>query len=451
MNDLQYCLDNYPARNGSKSDLNGGYFSNFLTHFVDHPMLFGSIGVTLLGLIGFVFRWIYNIACDAFRQHFMRNLNITNENMAYEWVMDYINKNSKWKTKNLSVNSTLKHAKTGYREMEHSFLPGEGIHYFYYKNQWIQLYRYFNNNSTTEAEDTGGRIKRKRLEGIILTTAGGSSDFWNEFLDEASREGLSAMDNGLATYQARYDCWLPDGKPHKKRFLGSVILADRVMEMLLKDVEQFLNSEKWYHEMGVPYRRGYLLHGPPGTGKTSCIAALASHFGFNICIVSLNDPDIDDSTLSILLNNPPDRSVILFEDIDAAFKKREDNQDCNETDDNKRSKVTLSGILNVLDGVNSCEQRIIFMTTNYKERLDSALIRPGRVDCEQYFGLCTNVMIEKMFKRFYKTASENQCQQFLVAVNNFEKNISPAQLQSHFIVHRDDAQTAIDNVSEIFN
>ena len=92
--------------------------------------------------------------------------------------------------------------------------------------------------------------------------------------------------------------------------------------MLVTDVEKFLNGSRWYYDRGIPYRRGYLLHGPPGSGKTSFVLALAGHLDFNICVLSLSDSGMTDDRLNHLLTQAPPRSIILLEDIDAAFNHR---------------------------------------------------------------------------------------------------------------------------------
>lgn len=99
----------------------------------------------------------------------------------------------------------------------------------------------------------------------------------------------------------------------------------------MHDVRKFLdggiNKPKlilatWYHDRGIPYRRGYLLHGPPGSGKTSFIQALAGELEKNICILNVNDMGMTDDRLAHLLNNIPPSSILLLEDIDAAFPDR---------------------------------------------------------------------------------------------------------------------------------
>lgn len=79
--------------------------------------------------------------------------------------------------------------------------------------------------------------------------------------------------------------------------------------------------------IGIPYRRGYLLHGPPGSGKTSFIQALAGRLSYNICVLNLSQRGLMDDKLTHLLMNTPERSIILLEDVDAAFNKRTQTSD----------------------------------------------------------------------------------------------------------------------------
>merc|ERR1719495_966570 len=117
--------------------------------------------------------------------------------------------------------------------------------------------------------------------------------------------------------------WRPFGHPRAKRPISSVVLDAGVGEAIVKDVREFMTSEGWYRERGIPYRRGYLLHGPPGCGKSSFIMALAGELDFCVCILNLSDRGMSDDRLQHLLNTAPLRSIILLEDIDAAFVSRE--------------------------------------------------------------------------------------------------------------------------------
>jgi chaperone BCS1 len=79
------------------------------------------------------------------------------------------------------------------------------------------------------------------------------------------------------------------------------------------------------YSSGIPYRRGYLLHGPPGCGKSSFITALAGELEFGICVLNLSERGLTDDRLNHLLSVAPQQSIILLEDVDAAFTSREEN------------------------------------------------------------------------------------------------------------------------------
>jgi chaperone BCS1 len=130
--------------------------------------------------------------------------------------------------------------------------------------------------------------------------------------------------------------WRLFGHPRRKRPLNSVILDKGIMENLINDVDHFLSRPNWYIDRGIPYRRGYLLYGPPGSGKTSAITALAGficsnfvdiiikcflilgHFDLSISTLNLSQGTMTDDRLQQLLSNAPEESIILLEDIDAA-------------------------------------------------------------------------------------------------------------------------------------
>ena len=105
--------------------------------------------------------------------------------------------------------------------------------------------------------------------------------------------------------------------------MESVVLDDGVAQDIIADIKKFEESEDWYKSKGIPWRRGYLLHGPPGTGKTSLTQAIAGALGYNICYLNLSGDRLNDDSLSRLLNNSPGKALILLEDVDALFESRE--------------------------------------------------------------------------------------------------------------------------------
>lgn len=188
---------------------------------------------------------------------------------------------------------------------------------------------------------------------------------------------------------------------------------------LVADIRNYLdkNTRRFYTARGIPYRRGYLLHGPPGTGKTSLSLALASLFSLELYMLHI--PSIrDDNQLESLFSTLPPRCIVLLEDIDAVgIEKRKPGSGGDDSDDSdsededswkkkqqqvRSSRCTLSGLLNVLDGVASQEGRIVLMTSNFAEQLDRALIRPGRIDKMIFLGNVSRRSAELMFLRMYE-------------------------------------------------
>lgn len=136
------------------------------------------------------------------------------------------------------------------------------------------------------------------------------------------------------------------------------------------------------------------------------------------------------------------------------------------------NRVTLSGLLNCLDGVTSTEARILFMTTNYLDRLDPALIRPGRVDVKEYIGYCSKHQLGKgfggsgykvcvvplskifvslgdMFLKFYPEANELLAAKFVEGAVSLGKKLSPAAVQGHFLFFKGQPHAAIENINRL--
>src|SRR6266702_1260189 len=187
-------------------------------------------------------------------------------------------------------------------------------------------------------------------------------------------------------------------------------------------------------DLGIPFRRGYLLYGAPGSGKTSIIHSLAGELGLGVYMISLSK--LDDAGLNSLISSLPQQCVTIMEDIDAAFthgltrdisgtdledprlrdpSRRGDDGDPKDDPNDKRdggrssgsgsessgSKLTLSGLLNALDGISAQEGRILFATTNRYHTLDPALTRPGRMDLHVEFRLASRYQARELYKRFY--------------------------------------------------
>ncbi len=215
-----------------------------------------------------------------------------------------------------------------------------------------------------------------------------------------------------------------------RRSITTLIAEDDRVDRLLDDVRWFYGAKEWYAERGVPWRRGYLLHGPPGTGKSSVIRAIASEMELGLAILDIGRKTLSDDQLAEAMADAPRDAVLVFEDVDAAFAGR---------DADEAQGISFSGLLNAIDGVAAQEGRAIFMTTNHIERLDPALIRPGRADSHVELGHVCAAPARQLFLRFFP-GEERLADQFVA--NLGDGTFAPAALQGWLLANASDVQKA---------
>lgn len=367
------------------------------------------------------------------------DLEIPSKDKSYLWFLEWMAQHKQRSSRHLSVETNYIQHDNGAVTTKFSLVPGPGKHLIRYKGAFMLVNR---ERSGRLIDMTSGTP----FETVTLTTLYRDQKLFGDLLAEAKRLALKAREGKTVIFTSWGPDWRPFGQPRTKRLLGSVILDDGLAEGIVKDVRDFLNSGAWYHKRGIPYRRGYLLYGPPGSGKTSFIQALAGELDYNICILNLSENNLTDDRLNHLMNHIPDRSILLLEDIDAAFNKRDQTEEKGYT-----NGVTFSGLLNALDGVASAEECITFMTTNHPEKLDPALLRPGRVDYKALIGNATENQVKRMFLRFYENEAE-LCEEFLAKYRKLNvQNVSTAQLQGLFVYNKSDPRGAINMVETLQN
>ncbi|KAI8914939.1 BCS1 N terminal-domain-containing protein [Powellomyces hirtus] len=395
---------------------------------------FGLIGVTA-GLAVLKQGAIHGVTLA--RRRLLVTLEIPSKDQSYAWFLQWMSaQGSRRNAHQLSVETSFVRRDNGSVASNFSLVPGPGRHYIRYDGAWFQVERQRERQMIDLKSGTP-------WETITLTTLSRDRKLFAKMLEAAKAAALAKEEGKTVVYTSWGAEWRPFGNPRKRRPVASVVLGGGISDEIVNDVRAFLSGGKWYHDRGIPYRRGYLLYGPPGSGKTSFIQALAGELEYNICVMNLSERGMTDDRLSHLLNHAPPRSIILLEDVDAAFINRA------QTDKQGfSSMVTFSGLLNSLDGVTSSEERIIFMTTNHVERLDPALIRPGRVDMKVLLDNANGDQARQMFLRFF-IGEKDLADEFIKAVDFKANDISPAQLQGHFVIHRDSARAAVENAHNL--
>ena len=244
-------------------------------------------------------------------------------------------------------------------------------------------------------------------------------------------------------------------------------------------VNFFTKNKKWYDEKGIPYTLGLLLSGSPGTGKTSTIKCLANETNRHICNVNLNN-DMTKTQLENLFFNeninilnpstgqnetyciPLDQRIYVLEDVDCqsdivmerALKNDKNSQNSDESTEKKvlqhyedKNKVDLSFLLNLLDGVLENPGRIVIMTSNFPDTLDSALIRPGRIDVIAKFRNCTNKTVKNMMEFFYDIKLSEEDKERLSQLK--DEIVTPAELSKVMFENFSDYEASIQHMENL--
>ncbi|KAI9121605.1 hypothetical protein K1719_008638 [Acacia pycnantha] len=231
----------------------------------------------------------------------------------------------------------------------------------------------------------------------------------------------------------------------------TLALDPKMKEDILKDLVKFQKGKEYYAKVGKAWKRGYLLYGPPGTGKSTMIAAMANFLNYDIYDLELTAVK-ENAELRKLLIETSSKSILVIEDIDCSLdltgkrKKKKKGKDEGSKDAVKKaldeeedteSKVTLSGLLNVIDGIwSACGgERVIVFTTNHVDKLDPALIRRGRMDkhielsycCYEAFKVLArnylDVESHRLYPRIEELFQETQMTPADVAENLMPKSV----------------------------
>ncbi|KAK4104886.1 hypothetical protein N658DRAFT_419409 [Parathielavia hyrcaniae] len=459
---------------------------------IDPTYIITSVG--FLWAVNKVWDQLYATFYGLARQYFMANIEVSNSDDIYYHLMKWLAAQPKmvdsrsltaetaskgaWEEEDESELQTARVSPDGsgiflnFSNQEAQaaprFTPAMGVHDFWFRGRYFKLHRKQESLFDPSA-GANGMPQYKDKETLVLSCFGRSPEPIKQLLQHA--KGQYYLDHQAKTivrrpspqamrrYGQRHSWQQVANRP--VRPMQTVVLDDEQKIRILSDMNEYLHpaTPRWYANRGIPLRRGYLFHGPPGTGKTSLSFALAGVFGLDIYVISLLDPTLTEEDLLALFTSLPRRCVVLLEDIDTAGLKRSDDPEAPPTssssddDDEKSTKeqekadgkdkdkkpskktrhkskkkwnvsdlarelkrhgnidsiekkgISLSGLLNAIDGVASHEGRVLIMTTNKPETLDEALIRPGRVDLQVTFTNATQQQARELFIRMYEPDS----------------------------------------------
>ncbi|KAL4260988.1 AAA ATPase family protein [Pleurotus pulmonarius] len=439
--------------------------------FLVQPLVGGALGGSSSIVDGMKFvviggtvetaRRVSSNAWSQFINSFYLTAHFSEDDYPYDWLMNWLAHRPEWQrsrefeTTTRAVDTLSPEAKDEEDDSETSsdfsstrtrtrviFQPTfDSTHTIFYKGHYLHITRSM--HPTTQCTV------------LTVSVVARSHNILKDLVRTARKGYEAASVHKIQLFSAdAYGGWRYSDVKHK-RPLASVVLEPGVKERVVADARDFLASEKWYSDRGIPFRRGYLLHGIPGSGKSSLIHAIASELELDVYVLSLSAPWMSDDRLQQLLGVVPKGTMVLLEDLDAAFTRsttrEEDEKNASSdsstaadqetatattttfsgrrarssrlhrssrtssTKDTKKDKkekkdkdrlndvntLSLSGLLNALDGVAASEGRLLFATTNHIERLDPALRRPGRMDIWVEFKYATRAQAEALYRNFF--------------------------------------------------
>ncbi|CAL0326317.1 unnamed protein product [Lupinus luteus] len=287
-----------------------------------------------------------------------------------------------------------------------------------------------------------------------------------EEFERVSRERrLFTNNNGSGSFESG---WVSVPFRHPSTF-DTLALEPELKKQIKEDLTAFSNGKDFYHRVGRAWKRGYLLHGPPGSGKSSLIAAIANFLCYDVYDLELTKVS-DNSELRSLLIQTTNRSIIVIEDIDCSLDLTADrmlkksNANAITTTNPKwksgkskttslrcsseeSGRVTLSGLLNFTDGLWSCcgEERLVVFTTNHRDSVDPALVRCGRMDVHVSLGTCGMHAFKQLVRNYLGVESHMMFENVEGCIRN-GGSLTPAQVGEILLRNKDDADVAMREV-----
>jgi len=304
---------------------------------------------------------------------------------------------------------------------------------FQYNDHTFEINRQYKNPKGPE--NTKSSAYRGKPQWYLKTWTADREDV-RELLEEVAAAAFHRSKERVKIHRMNnFGNWRSQGFSEGMK-LESLILEEGQREEIVHLMENFLQDKEFSRKYGTPWRIGFLLEGPHGTGKTSLVRAMAYEYEMDLYEVNVCNAEMDDATLKRAMANIGEGEIALIEDVDAIFDNSDDGPD---------TSVTPRGFSTAIDGVAEQPGRVLFMTTNNADMLTERVTRPGRADHIFRLGLATRDMARRLFLKFNE-GHNDMAMKFAEEMG--DRNYSPAAIQKHFTKYRD-PKTALENVDEV--
>lgn len=346
----------------------------------------GFITMWALGVGTYLVRFVPMSIYQFMKRTFTTTLTITDDSVGYEVAVAF----SIWLEKHVTpaLSRTLSISKNNDTDTTNIGI-GYGIHYLWHDGRlfWIKK----------EKIESSGSEKQKNE--FTINTYGRSHTPIKKLIAQFFPQ---AADDTINVYAANINFGIYYDKiaQIKRTKLNDIAIDPEFKNLITSQIDHFLNNREWYQKVVLPHKLTYILHGEPGTGKTNLIRAIAGEYGMNIYTIDITK--LSSKNITTAFSGIRPNSIILLEDIDSSAAVHDRDSGSHEAEDNQE-KLALTSFLNVLDGVVSLDQCLVFMTTNHLEKLDPAVYRKGRVDYAIEVGYITKDTLATYVEKAFNT------------------------------------------------
>lgn len=351
-----------------------------LKHLFQNQLLSGGLILSMVAGTIAICKSIPKKIYNYFHKKIISSIEIEDETEASTWLSKWLEE-SEYKDKFRNLTPDITHEDNG-ENIKIIFKPSNCCGIIKYKDKRIFI----------KCEKKEKLLDKLSVgySSLITLSCFGKKDILSDLINFCYQRFYEENKNYIPLYNYANNCWWKKSRSRVIRDRKSLFFDDQLIEKLEVDLHKFLLSSERYHNLGIPWRRGYLYYGPPGNGKSSLVLYLAGKFKMGVYLFSLKSIKSDDDLYNMICEIPA-KSIVLFEDIDSIdFSSKEEKEG-----------ITLSGLLNALDGPMLKEGVVTMMTCNNVDKLPKALIRCGRVDYKAYINNATTKQIYGILNHYF--------------------------------------------------